>query len=383
MNKKCINFELFYVAGSDDRKVIENKKVELIEQEINLTTSDQIIGLLLNDGLLYSKDDWFLTSLEKIYNHALQKKKKIKLLVGMCADSASYLKSHGIDIEVEFFNFSHWMVAKSYEARVSAKRWNNASNRFLFLGGVPSRNNRIVLLSKLHEAGLLSHCDWSFFPPWTDDDKKWCRNSLSHYSDLQYNNFIDFVDRRIDDVYWKSKEYSKLNGSELKQRNIYETQYLNDVGYIDPGIYEKTLFSLVSEGNAFPPADNFSFLTEKIWRSVANKHPFILVGYPEQYLYAKRIGLKTFENFFDFPNFYLIDDELERLDKIVHNTKNFLKDYSMFVSDIQKDVDHNYKLFNEIYKKSKKQVSEYSAEDQKTFFDHTGWAHLIRIPDVY
>lgn len=383
MFPKLINFELFYLNGNHTQEELENKKFQLIAEEIKLTDSTEIVGLLLTDGFIYIKNSDFVKTMRKISEYAEQNGiKKITLLTGMCEDSGDFLKNNGIDVNIEFFNFSHWMVAKGYEHNPASPKWNSTADKFLFLGGVPSRNNRITLLSKLYDAGLLSQAEWSFFPPWTTQDQEWCRKALSHYSDSQYQAFLNFASRTVDDKYNKAKDYSRLSGSELKKNNIYKETYLSNVGYVNPTIFSNTLFSIVSEGNAYPPADNFRFLTEKIWRSVANHHPFILVGYRDQIEFAKNLGLKTFEQYFLVPDYYKIDNDIERLDCIVKNVHYALSTFNSRAAEINTDVEHNYQLFCKIFDYSTRQIAKYSAEDVEQFFNHSGWSQLIRIPDV-
>ena len=383
MYPKLINFELFYLNGEHTQEDLENKKLQLIFEEIKQSGATEIVGLLLTDGFIYTKNDNFLKSMRKIKEYASQHSiEKITLLTGMCEDSGNFLKNNGINFDIEFFNFTHWMVAKGYENRPASPKWNSTANKFLFLGGVPSRHNRITLLSKLYDAELLSRAEWSFFPPWTAQDQEWCRQALSHYTNEEYETFLNFSNRTIDDAYNNAKDYSRLSGLELKKNNTYNETYLSNVGYIDPNIFSNTVLSIVSEGNAYPPADNFRFLTEKIWRPIANRHPFILAGYQEQVEFAKSLGLKTFEQYFLVPDYYKIDNEFERLDCIVQNVQHFMSTFNNRAAEINTDVEHNHQLFCKIFDYSNRQIAKYSVEDREQFFNHRGWAHLIRIPDV-
>lgn len=383
MYPKLINFELFYLNGEHTREDLENKKLQLIFEEIEQSGATEIVGLLLTDGFIYTKNDNFLKSMRKIKEYASQHGiEKITLLTGMCEDSGNFLKNNGIIFDIEFFNFTHWMVAKGYEHNLAAPAWNTSADKFLFLGGVPSRHNRITLLSKLYDNALLDQAEWSFFSPWTKQDQEWCREALVHYTDSQYDTFLNFADRAVDDSYDKAKDYSRLSGTELKKNKIYNEPYLSNVGYINPKIFSNTMFSIVSEGNAYPPADNFHFLTEKIWRPIANRHPFILVGYREQVEFAKSLGLKTFEQYFLIPDYYKIENELDRLDCVVKNVQHFMSTFKNRINEILSDVEYNHRQFSKIFDQSKQQISKYSEEDREQFFNHSGWSHLIRIPDV-
>jgi hypothetical protein len=110
--------------------------------------------------------------------------------------------------------------------------------------------------------------------------------------------------------------------------------------------------------------------------------PFILAGYQEQVEFAKSLGLKTFEQYFLVPDYYKIDNEFERLDCIVQNVQHFMSTFNNRAAEINTDVEHNHQLFCKIFDYSNRQIAKYSVEDREQFFNHRGWAHLIRIPDV-
>jgi hypothetical protein len=383
MSIKLINFELLYANGSTD---INKLNFKLIIEEMTAAVKNgyrEIVGLLLLDGFLYKDNEQFYQTMRDVQDYAkVLGVKKITLLAGMCENFEHKLKKNGIYFDVEFFDFTLWMIYQSYDEFNSNLLWNHKEQNFLFLGGIPSRKNRITLLSKLYDRGMLTEKNkWSFFPPWTTDDKSWCRAELKKYSDVEYETFLNYCNKSIDELYNDAKEYSKLDGTELLKQNIYSKDWLQDPGFIDPNVYSSTAFSIISEGNAYPPASDFYFLTEKTWRAVANNHPFIISGYPEQVEYAKKRGLKTFDEYFVDKNYYNNVDEDARLESIVTNTKAFLENIDNSAEQIRKDISHNYNLFISAIKESKEKISQYSKSDQQEFFYKKGFSHLIRIPD--
>lgn len=381
MTVKVVNFELLYIDGDQSAETLADKNFQLIMNELSETDADHIIGLLLLDGFLYKDNELFYKTMRMVQEHANKIGiQKITLLAGMCENFEQKLKDNGVYFDVEFFDFTQWMISRSYDSSLENTEWNH-TDRFLFLGGIPSRTNRINLLYKFYTQGMLPTAEWSFFPPWTEDDKTWCRAALHNLTDKEYNAFLDYCNKGIDELYSDAKNYSKLNGTQLKQQNIYDKEWLKDPGYIDPSIYNKTCFSVIAEGNAYPPATDFNFLTEKTWRAVANCHPFIIAGYSEQVEYAQRRGLKTFNEYFLIKDYHLIDDENTRLDAIVKNTAYFLDTYTKHASSILADIKHNYNVFKECTQLSKNQISKYTLDDQDSYFYKKGFSHLVRIAD--
>jgi hypothetical protein len=386
-NSKVINFELLYIdKESSTEELIYQKNLEYIIEELRNAKAENysaVTGLLLLDGLLYKDNKHFVNMLKEIDKKCKELKiVEVTLLSGMCENSKHILDKAGVNFKLEFFDFTSWMIYQSYQNKLKhIKGWNSNSKDFLFLGGIPSRWNRIKLLSQFYKNNMLNCAVWSFFPPWEVNDIRWCRNALSYFSDDEYYKFLMYADKVVDNGYSDAKNYSKVNGSQIKSSNIYQTEWIKDPGYINTEIYNNTLFSVISEGNAYDPATDFSFLTEKTWRAVANKHPFIIAGYPEQIIYAKQRGLRTFEDYFLIKDYYLIEDEDERISAIVKNTKYFLENYKKCKFKIQLDIEHNFNVFIKTNKNNKKIVDNFTKNEADIFFNQKGFSHLIRVAD--
>lgn len=349
---KIINFELLCLNKTNyTEQDLSNETLTRILDQLRSTDGhDTLIGLLLLDGFAYKNNDLFLTNMRIIQEEA---KKlgytKIILITGMCEDFDHVLKSNGIDVEIWFFDFWQSIIHESYKGILdNLNPWNTNAKQFLFLGGIPSRTNRIVLLSKFYDAGIINDQVWSFFPPWVDHDKAWCRQALPNYSDEQYEQFLKDCTNSVDEMYHEAKDYSKLQGTEIFNSKIYTHPWVQDPSYIDPTVFNTTMFSVISEGNAYHPANDFKFITEKTWRAVINRHPFIIAGYTEQTEYARQRGLRTFNQYFAIKDYDTITDEHARLDAIVTNTKYFLENFKDNARSIQDDIDHNYNLFFEV-----------------------------------
>jgi hypothetical protein len=363
MKAELVNFELWFTYDEEhNQDKLDRLNIDLviadIKEAIATKNVDCIIGLLLVDGFLYKDNDQFYSILEKIYQEGTQLGiKKFYLIPGMCSDYQTELDQRSLHYEILDWNFPVNQMYQSYKDKLDQiPDWNPDADKFLFLGGVPSRPNRIGLMSKYYDTGLLDRGKWSFFPPWTEDDQQWCREYLSHYTTDQYNAFLKYCDCAVDEKYAMSKDYSRVSGKEMADRDLLNSPWLNDCGWIDPEVYRTTSVSIISEGSCYPPAVDFEFLTEKIWRAIINNHPFIVADHPDRFTFMKKIGLQTFENYLHTPEYAYIENEGNRLDAVVKNTRYFLDTVVDKIEQINIDIDHNRRVMFDILNRDQKMI---------------------------
>jgi hypothetical protein len=82
--------------------------------------------------------------------------------------------------------------------------------------------------------------------------------------------------------------------------------------YIEPRAYKDTYFSLVTE-TVFEYTH--SFRTEKLWKSVAMGHPWIVVSNAGFYREMHNLGFQTFGHVID-ESFDTIDNDQDRIERI-------------------------------------------------------------------
>ena len=95
---------------------------------------------------------------------------------------------------------------------------------------------------------------------------------------------------------------------------------------------------------------NKTHLTEKIFKPIVLKMPFVLVGCANNLAYLRSYGFKTFGDFWD-ESYDTIFDPMERLKAIVKilkdiSTMSVAEQQAMLVK-MQPILDHNYNLFND------------------------------------
>ena len=364
----------------------------LVKRDIDLAIKDGcnlIMGIYLLDGFLYlgTRYKKYIILLNDIIKYATSKGiKKIILVSGQ----GEFIDA--LPVDTYFVDYNTRMLYNSYKHKLSLiPKYNDSYNKFLFLTGMPNRPNRIGLLSKYYDAGLLNDAKWSFFAPWTDADKSWCRNYLNYYSDSQYNKFLKDCEYSFDNKFKSAKPYygSYEGNTNIKMHDMVEAEWVQSPTYVDSSVYKDTWFSIVSEGPNYW-ADENRFVTEKLWRVFLHRHPFIFAGEPEQFKYIKYLGYKTFEEYMLIPEYAYIQDENARLDAVVKNTRHLLNNKKIYINEMHKDVEYNYNLFMQEIEDKNKLLNKFenkygiSRAEIDYYFNGLGYDRIIRsIPDDF
>ncbi|NBP55966.1 hypothetical protein EBU71_05430 [bacterium] len=353
MKSKFINFEYF--------RLNEQQSYEKITSEIysaSLQGYTSVIGLMLADGFLYKNNDRWNILHNNIIEYAKSLGIKISIISGMS-------HKNNVNCETIPFNFYLHTVWMSYKNR-QVGTYNSNTGKFLFLGGVPDRDNRIGLLYNLYKQDLLKNAEWSFFTPWTETQKE---NSLKYFSCIDdYENFVEFAARGVDDLYDSSKHYGT---GEIP----IATEWTNDSAWIEPAVFHKTSLSLISEGHPGDENNNSEFATEKIYRVFVQGHPFLLAANPSIFKHLKDLGFKTFENYFPIQDYATVYPEETRLEKLVENLKYFVSNDIDFGSDVEFNKQHFWKLAEE----NVKILDSLNADpsDIDFYFNRKGFGHLL------
>lgn len=121
--------------------------------------------------------------------------------------------------------------------------------------------------------------------------------------------------------------------------------------------HASTFFSIVTETgfyNRFNKDFCFAhnvYLTEKTYKAIKYKHPFVLVGAPNSMLYLRNAGFRTFEPFIDEAYDEEINDEV-RMQKIleqIHRLCNMsMTELSDWKSDMNHILEHNYNILHSL-----------------------------------
>ncbi len=384
MKGKIVNFEWLRDGNHYSFDEFELIKYERITQELASAAAqgcNLVIGIYLMDGFLPFESSYFVDHINEI--RKIGRKQGIERII--------ILSGHGEHIQgLDDYVFLDYTLRMTYNAYKDSpeQSWNPDSYDFLLLGGSPSRPNRIGLFSKFYDKKLFDNAVWTFFAPWADNDKTYCRNYLRHYNDSQYDAFIKFCDRSLDNKYTDVKpflgDYTNA-GTDISFYDIVEKEWTKNIAYIEPLVFQQTCVSVITEGPNYWN-DRNSFITEKTWRTIMLNHPFIFAGHPDQFRYLKLQGFKTFDDFMLIKDYAYIEDEDERLDAIVTNTEYFIANKNSCINEIQKDIEYNSIRLKEIINKQNRFLDDLenqfsiSREDINYYVEKTGYDQLIRNP---
>jgi hypothetical protein len=110
--------------------------------------------------------------------------------------------------------------------------------------------------------------------------------------------------------------------------------------YFNPIWYDSTAFSIVAETTV--SCSDPLFITEKTFKPIAFKHPFIIFGQTGVLKYLKELGFETFENIFD-ESYDTIVDVQDRISQLINQINNYKhKNYDALTLAKLK---HNKELF--------------------------------------
>jgi hypothetical protein len=111
--------------------------------------------------------------------------------------------------------------------------------------------------------------------------------------------------------------------------------------------YKNTYFSVVSETNFFKVIAEGLFVSEKIFRPILKKHPFILVSRPNTLSIMRSIGYKTFHPIIN-EDYDSEEDDCKRMlmivneiDRLCHLNDNELRE---FLSKAKEITEYNYNV---------------------------------------
>ena len=232
----------------------------------------------------------------------------------------------------DFLAFSSYINSIDSEDQECNEFWNNTKTKGLWTIGKVERPHRAILMSKLWENNLLDRIDWSFYT--YPDNKDYIHKTLlSHYDDLTFEKFIKDCTRSLD---FTANTDDNFHSS----------------GYpFDPNLYRNTSFSIVTESDFniydYHQPEFTPKITEKTYRTIINRHPFISAWFPGMIKKLKSKGYRTFEEYTTNPNYNEIRNLDDRLNAMVTSIDTFHEQLNRpeVLEKVRADVEHNYQHY--------------------------------------
>lgn len=209
-----------------------------------------------------------------------------------------------------------------------------------------SRKHRIALLGLLYEKNLINDSFYSFFPEFYNSDPmtKELKALSSHISYWTYNRIEDQINKH-------KHEFPLLLNTDSIDENA---NYVKDT---DLQYYQNSYFSVVTEtfffelGKSYNPNTVYDelgvFFSEKIFKPIACKHPFIMLNRPNALMYLRKLGYKTFHPYIN-EEYDLIENDEDRLLAIVSEISRLCAmtddEWITWQTNVNPIIEHNFNI---------------------------------------
>lgn len=187
------------------------------------------------------------------------------------------------------------------------------------------RPHRLMLTSTLLKNDLIKDSYYSFFPGLNHGQRDTTVAMVDIFNNLRHLMQNDEMFFDLEKVYQKNVDIFPLKIN-IEGNNNKTTVDKDDISY-----FENSYFSLVTETFYFdltwPPDFNLSvknehciFFSEKIFKPIIMKHPFMIVSRPKSLAALRQIGYKTFHPYIN-EEYDLIENNVDRMNAIVREVK--------------------------------------------------------------
>jgi hypothetical protein len=224
-------------------------------------------------------------------------------------------------------------VFRINEGQPHNSSWNSDSNKSLILTGKPNKPNRIGFLVECVKEGILKDQVYSFFPPKPKQYIEKTKEIFHSLCDWDYDKFCE--------------EY-KNNPDVVSIRNNDEDMHYSGFPY-SVELFNQTCISVILETNHMSNGINLPDFSEKTYKTIINKHPFLMANEENSLKLLKQQGFYTFDEYMKNPKYDSIKNPYEKNKELVKNLIYFLNNFRNFKDEINEKVEHNYNLIFKIH----------------------------------
>lgn len=195
-----------------------------------------------------------------------------------------------------------------------------------------------------------SHLGCNYVIPESDEVKDTLGlELLNEYEYTDWENLVNFLKtcpKIIDDT-----EFDNVDGSAEyfippTNKNIYPIQHPANINMAKQ-YYPQIFADIVSEstivGNAFT-------ITEKTWRPILSRRPFILMSNLNSLQNLKKLGFETFEDYWaEDYDYYECGDRIKEIQSLVSHLSSMpLKEIHLMLKNMQPVLEHNYEVLKNL-----------------------------------
>ena len=238
-------------------------------------------------------------------------------------------------IDVNYFHHlfvsADWYRGYQYDTAITDPKTRNINKLFISLNRITS-NKRVYRLLQVAELAKRNLIEYGYVSlskdcPDTGENFKDTIKNSKHYQ-VNTEDTIDILEKlNLPLLLDTASDKPIQNGS-------------HTIGALKQSM--DSLFFIVSETCYW---ENKTHLTEKIFKPIVLKMPFLLLGPAHNLKYLKSFGFKTFDKWID-ESYDDIEDPVQRLHAVI-NVLDKLKnvDYNSLIREMSDVLEYNYRLF--------------------------------------
>lgn len=321
-----------------DLEIFKDQLYYIINDSFQLNLTPYVLLADIHEGRIYDKN--IKSRFEDVLK--IVESLKIEFIFILDGEFENYSQIEKTDKII----YSDYLPLVTYVHGILAEdqkindNWNANSPLGLWTPGKLERSNRIVLISKLWEKNLINKLKLSFYPC---EDVLHTLKEMVNFDDIKFDKFINECKNALDFEVPVERNFI-FNGFPF-----------------DHSLYSTTSFSIISESDFYgSDVDNnikpMPKITEKTYRTIINKHPFICAWNPGMIEKLKEKGYKTFEEYWDDPNYNSYQDIEQRHNAIIQNIETCHLRLIENEEKIRNDVEHNLNNYLEVVQKELKKL---------------------------
>ena len=295
-NKQFDNADYWMIQFSDINSFLVYPIEILVPEEFLKRVKNRDAYLILDNAY-----ESFFTVIDGVYEYVVKKYNipPEQIIVSSCNyDLVNYMREYATktgqpELKVEYFNYYEWLTYNYYmdlrQQWIDTLEIKEYPKKFLFLNR-RWRAHRTAMLALIFDQGLAGQGNISFKQ--ADDNPDWHSAVLtasSHYRDTE---IVEVLRRQSDNI----KNSFPLDVDNLIL-DTHNDQTMMFSKHMDT-YYKDTYFSIVTETNSDRFADG-RFITEKTFKPIALRHPFLICGADKTLEALRHIGYKTFSGLID------------------------------------------------------------------------------------
>jgi hypothetical protein len=263
----------------------------------------------------------------------------------------------------------NWFGLVTYYRTLNADKnssWNPDSGKALFLMGKPYNYHRAPFLYHLTRLKSWEKIVYSFPAPPSGSDVEHKTRRLFDEMNVDYDEFVNEFACNLD----------LANNKVFTDDGI--SYHYTGFPY-DVSLFKNTSVSIVSETNTNWHLNNqHACLTEKTWKPIVNRQPFIFYGQLDGLIYLKSIGYHTFDYLYAYHPDYMRKDTPNQEKNALHayNVDYFLENYYGHRDRIAQETEENYETFVSMNQATIQEIWDGDMNEFNNFMNRTPYRNL-------